>query len=1050
MVASLSMTRLMAMCFIIIFHSFPISAKQTDIIKDDPRFCRFPGKSFGDLTTEEFVDLDFKKIECTRKALDNNVVSEQLTIPFINPLIPLNFPPGLRLFPMGDFAFLFPVMGNMGRNYKHFYLKGNEERVQRRLKEIDQQEVEELVEDYELLAKEIKDIESDIYAAEVIEKRNSMVKKSRNLFAQTNFPFKWEDAKNLSDSELWSYHSYKSVMVGPSISGNFITKESIDVFGHLGGAILGGNAVWHFDNKISVRKIIVPSGVDGHVVERLQIKFEGLNANGKGFSLGGSPFADNGTLGQLMVNTTYNALTYAFFGMASVYIVPIGYKQYSQNENAFTFILEFDTSDDLAKLAYEEAVRGNFSESENVMGKINLAGQPAVSKVFQGKVNKRTKNTEFRKGIPLLGTSTTTCIKEVSSFSQEYLGDLDESRKDYQGLSQDYSCTNKKGGLFVRPFVGKEVSKGGIKGVFMKFDPPVAEPEYKISNVLNQEGYVLFEASYEDTRINKNKFNKLFSRFKTLDSKIESAIEQLLESHRKGNFDVDFKMKYFLPMDLVLKFINKPLERCEECDNDIFNDLISVQEKLKSQVGATLDEEGLAKFFGEFNSLFKSKDSFHYLHQMFFNLKDDFSSIDYLISINSKKLGLSFPVVLMSDSLNKELENSLTSGFNTGKNPLAVEMVLKDPAFNERERIFTVNEVAGLGVPEKIDLFSGFFLGEDTALEVTCECQVRNERGNWEDPFKVSVVGLKSIDEANKLSDITEVKLSKACYDSANQYNSMVSTNKKVNFNYIKLNKMSCETKELPKITGSKQSKLKKKYKELQTIYQKYMDEKTSCGDKFLPFKKTPRWLRLTLSTLVAGFGWEVRGEGSGGRGRGGAATGLGSLFAVSFISANSCEAFKDGLIASMLLFVGENLGWGAFFDMGVHHNNPNYARLDETGKSVLFHDIPGMTVRGAWITALASGYLKAQGYDFKQETTGDIIGYVYFLTRSLSKLDGGHPDIIDDKFLNNVIDVLGIRRGQNDAINNGDPYRTHIELAEYVVGLIIGYELSRSLLDAP
>lgn len=1026
------------------------------ILNRPNRICNFEGNSFGALTTQEFLQFKPHLDNCRDRDRNNTVVSRKLKVPILAPLFPVNLPSSLRTFSFSNFAFLFPIIGNVGRNYSHYYIKEYEDEIDKQLGDISERDMEQFIDDYQDLFDELEENERLVDQQTTKQKRGNLIERGQRLIARTNFPFDWDEAKSLSSKEMWSYHSYNSVILGPSLSGSFITKEGIDIFGHLGGALVGANAIWSFDRKITVRKI--NTNVDGVNTNRIQLKFEGVRGNGRGFSIGGSPFGESDSIGHFLFNTTFNALTGSFLNMAGVYLLPVGYQRYRQNEDAFTFVLEFDTTDDFAKEAYEQAIKGNFEVADRLLNTPNLAGLPSVRKVFQGSLDRVTKSRELRLGIPPFYDSRKRCTSDNVEIYQEFMSDLDFLGNDYEGLQVSRNCKNTYQGILRRMFVGRSVESTNIKSVVGRSElTRDGDIVFNLSDQSDHDGFVLVESVYEDGKINRRKFNKIFEKFETLDTNIKNAHDSVFNEYNRRNFDLKYNFKFFFPLQQIYRFLNmEALEYqqkvssftsdCGNCDlAQVLSGLGQMRSDLASLSNQDLNREQMRSFFTTLNRYFEGREAFQYIYALFKILNEDFSQVDYVISLESEDLEITFPLVIMSPSLQSEFNDVMSS--NTNDSERVNHLVLNNPHVQKNESIYKVSDLKGLNLQESIETASALYEGDDSAVQVSCDCYGRSERErSWGESTKVSVVGLESRDQRQEISALTQLKLGKACYDSEFSALNRDSTGVVRDLNYVKIDKRSCETRALPELSSRKKRELRRGYESLQTRMADYLRKQTSCSDNFLVFKDLPDWLRVSFSTLIAGVGWEIRGEGH--RPRGGALTGMAAMSLVSFVSANSCRAFVDGLIASSLLFAGENMGWGDFFDMGIVNNNPNHYGYATSGRSVLFHDLPGMTVRGAWITALASSYLQSKGYDFRQDTTGDILGYVYYFTRQLSRLDGGHPDVIDSEFLNVLMDSVWIRSIEDSSISDRR-FRLHIELAEFLTGTIIGYELSRSLINA-
>ena len=84
-------------------------------------YCNFQGDTWDNLSFEEFKAFDPGKMKC-RDGGQGSVERETFYLPILPPLFPFQLTSGTA----GDFAFFFPVFGNIGRRYTHLYLRRDE------------------------------------------------------------------------------------------------------------------------------------------------------------------------------------------------------------------------------------------------------------------------------------------------------------------------------------------------------------------------------------------------------------------------------------------------------------------------------------------------------------------------------------------------------------------------------------------------------------------------------------------------------------------------------------------------------------------------------------------------------------------------------------------------------------------------------------------------------------------------------------------------------------------------------------------------------------
>ncbi|MCB0386172.1 MAG: hypothetical protein KDD43_12335, partial [Bdellovibrionales bacterium] len=112
---------------------------------------------------------------------------------------------------------------------------------------------------------------------------------------------------------------------------------------------------------------------------------------------------------------------------------------------------------------------------------------------------------------------------------------------------------------------------------------------------------------------------------------------------------------------------------------------------------------------------------------------------------------------------------------------------------------------------------------------------------------------------------------------------------------YVSVPRKSCR-KDSWKVSAAERTQLRATFLELKTELAKKAAQQ--CRHNYL-FSSMPNWFRLSLATLLGGYGWRVRG---GLVDLGGTTTnrltGMGFLAAAAYVSSNNSETFFDGLSA--------------------------------------------------------------------------------------------------------------------------------------------------------
>lgn len=1106
-----------------------------DFLRVD-EICNISSDSFGNLNISQFQTLDPHNVNCKK---GSNVTATSYVYPYATPLLPLNYIYGSRVWTFSDFALLFPLIGNIGE--RHTYLKIHPDRVGMGYSERMEEEDDEhraLINEISKLGEELKDKEKQLLEKDFRKDREKLsLRIKRYLKLKPKFPFTWQRAKEIKKNEIWSYKGYSTIMFGPNFSGDFIVKEGLSVFGHISHGLASAHLLLNTGYNITIRKYDLEETLfsgEKVVKKKLQLRFSRDLDNGFGLSIGRSSFANNQGLAAMIFNTGFNIATGAFFNLAASQLAPFSLNYSELNKRNLEFIIDFDADSDLAKEAYEEAIRGNFIKADKLTNYLLGDGTTAATYVQRGVRQQKISAKEIKWKLPFVINTSKKCTSSSTEVFQDYLDAIAIGVADYKGLTIENNCFRLATGLVKRKFSGERETDNGLKVVIgtnelSEFNGASHKPKKKgffskivrfgsrlifgkrsvkkgakvilgaqINNVGNFEfnlselkeddkNYFVLNYTLSDDKIRHSRTKDFLKKVGSLDHELVESIYPLFNKVNdvEGKIDLEIGLKVYAPFKGVKSFFEMNsqdflLKLASGLESQIIyegwlreNSGIDAIDVLRSLLGLnklklkipkkgrgskvatvakkflnkrnqlideykkTLSGKETQKFFNEFSEIFETE--YGLLNSQAMMALVGTENTDYVLTLFSKKLGMELPLVKVSKKLRNSLEQYFSNDPEYRLSAKKVnELINSNLNLGQYEKVFKISEIKDFDTFEKVVEVDNILSGKESALKVSCNCFVRSERDkDWGIGKSIGVIGLKSRDYGDRISLRTQAKIARSCYlFSQKERNDNPNMTLK-DLHYLKLEVSSCQVEELPVITQTKKEKIERAYETMRTAFNSYKETEKSITnkcDKFMFFKSTPNWLRQALAITMGAYGWQQRGRGKAG-------WGYAAMMGVSYVSSNSCEAFRDGLLASVGLYIGENMGWGDWFDMGLINNNPIHYGFPTTGRSVILHDLPGMFARMNWTTALSASILQNKCYEFNSDI-GENLGFVYYLLRQTAKLDGGDPIVIDNKVYNDLWDFL---LGPIETEGYQD-WRDHVFPAEFVTGALIGNYFYQSL----